>query len=83
MSDQTTIKARLNGWLRIAIVVGGILVTVATAYATLRARVEDNTNDIKVVTIKAEASEKAVIGIQKDIEYIKKSTDKILKKLED
>ena len=68
---------QLNGWAKIILAIGGILVAVAIAYGTLRNSVETNTKDIAAVAIKADASEKAVIGIQKDIGYIKEGIDEI------
>jgi len=68
-------------WLRFAIMASAVLVAVAIAYGALNVRVSNNTEDIRKTALKAETTEKVVIGLQKDIEYIKDGIDEIQEKL--
>ena len=47
------------------------------AYGRLNGRVET----IETQVIKVDANEKAIIGLQKDVEYIREAVDRIEKKL--
>jgi len=68
--------------LRVALFIGGILVTIALAYGALNQKVETNSEQVKVHTEKIEVQEKALIEIQTDIKYIKKGIEEIKEKLE-
>lgn len=53
------------------------LVVAVYAYGKLNNRVET----VETQVIKVEANEKAIIGLQKDVEYIREAVDRIEKKL--
>lgn len=57
-----------------ALVVASALITIGIYIATVRS----NTNRIEKVEVKANDTEKVVVGMQKDIEYIKIMQQQIL-----
>jgi len=68
-------------FLKFGFMVLVMLLGVVAAYATLRANVKDNTEDIQKVTITADTNKIDVVEIKTDIKYIKKGIDDIKQKL--
>ena len=67
-------KKNGNGWVwKLAIFLAGALVAAGGYIATVRS----NTNRIEKVEVKAHETETTVVGMQKDIEYIKVGIDEI------
>ncbi len=67
--------------IRLVVMCGSILVAVTLAYASLNERVTQNIIHIETITTKAETNEKTIIGIKRDIEYIKEGIDDIKEEL--
>jgi hypothetical protein len=67
-------KKNGNGWaLKLTIFLAGALIAVGGYIATVRS----NTKRIEMVEVKTHIVETTVVGIQKDIEYIKVGIDEI------
>lgn len=85
MSDGANIAAGNNEKIwrvtRTALLIGGILVSIALAYGALNERVSQNSIKVEAAATKAEANEKTLIQIQTDITYIKKGIDDIKQQL--
>ena len=65
-------------WVKILIPIILILATVVYGYGRLNHRVEAIETDI----VKVSENEKAIIGLTKDVEYIKKAVDRIEAKID-
>lgn len=68
-------------WAKILGVIAAALVTIAVAYGSLNQKVEHLETQQKKNTGKIEEHGKAVVGVQKDVEYIRKTVDRIESKL--
>lgn len=73
----------VNGktWRIIGILAGILFVVLGAVYAY--GRRDERVDMLQKTAIKADTNEKAIIGIQKDIEYIKKGVDDIKEQLKD
>ena len=73
-------------WLKLLVSIGIILIGVAVGYGMLTRQVNDNTTSIKTVKIEgclpARESRSQIQVIQKDIEIIKDTQDKMNRKLD-
>lgn len=69
-------------FLRMAMVVGGVLVSIAIAYGALNQRVKYNSAQIKEHGAKIDANQAAVSELRTDVKYIVKSVDAIAEKME-
>jgi len=65
-------------WLKILIPLLFVLATVVYGYGRLNHRVEE----IETEIVKVSENEKAIIGLTKDVEYIKKAVDRIEAKID-
>ena len=74
---------KIRGWFRLLWPIIVALLLVAAAFATLRADVKDNTEDIEKVEIKAEATENTVIKMEANIAHIKEGIDEIKQGIKD
>lgn len=70
--DENGLNWFNRNW-RIITTIGTILVTIGILYA----RVDNNSTKADSAATKAEINEKAIIGIQKDIDYVKQDTSDI------
>lgn len=73
---------KLGRWIRIAIYIGTILVSVAVAYATLRERVNTNRGRLDTVEQKSDSNQTAIVEMKTDIKYIKEAVKRIESKFE-
>lgn len=81
---MTKNNEKIRGWLRLIIYAAVILVSVGIAFATLRERVNTNKGKIETIEtdiVKVSENEKSIIGLKKDVEYIRKTVDRIEDKL--
>lgn len=61
--------------LRIAIIVGVLIVGIAVAYGTLKTTQGEHERRIDKVETKADANERAIVEIKTDIKYIRSAVD--------
>ena len=72
--------AKLNGatkWISIAMAFLVLFASIIASYTYLQAKTTDLSDDIAEIKPKCEQNEKDVIGMKKDLEYIKKGIDEI------
>jgi len=69
---------KLWRWARLIMVILVPLLVAVYAYGRLNGRVETIENDI----IKVSENEKAIVGLKKDVEYIRQAVDRIEDKME-
>jgi len=69
-------------FLRVILLIGGILVAIAVAYGALNNQVQGNTETINQHKTKLERHDRDIVEVKTDIKYIRATVDRIEKKIE-
>lgn len=69
-------------WLRMILLIGGVLVAIAVAYGALNNQVQSLTETTKQHKTKLEQHDRDIAVVKTDVKYIRAAVDRIEKKME-